>query len=100
VLSYRGHYYRDLQFEWKPPEGFHAVGNITSEGYTVKGSIPLRFFRDFVPDDGFLSFGAYRAEFSKAKDGTLIMNWLTWIDPQTASPDFHVPTSLGRLKLK
>ncbi|GHT21650.1 hypothetical protein FACS189419_02870 [Planctomycetales bacterium] len=99
VLSYRGHYYRDLQFDWEPPKEFSVAAKIVPGGYKVEGSIPLQFLNDFIQEDGTLFFGAYRAEFSKAKDGTLIMNWLTWIDPKTASPDFHVPSSLGKLKI-
>lgn len=99
VLSYRGRYYRDLQFDWKPPKGFSVIGKIVPGGYSVEGKIPLQFLNDFVREDGTLYFGTYRAEFSKGKDGTLVMNWLTWIDPQTESPDFHMPSSLGKLKI-
>ncbi|GHT12205.1 hypothetical protein FACS1894170_06730 [Planctomycetales bacterium] len=98
-LSYRGHYYRDLQFDWEPPNGFSVVGKIVPSGYKVEGAIPLQFISDFVQEDGTLFFGTYRAEFSKSKDGTLVMNWLTWIDPKTKSPDFHVPSSLGKLRI-
>ncbi|MDR3111508.1 MAG: hypothetical protein LBU65_17695, partial [Planctomycetaceae bacterium] len=89
----------DLQFGWEPPKEFSVVSKIVPGGYQVEGSIPLRFLNDFVQKDGTIYFGTYRAEFSKAQDGILVMNWLTWIDPQTAEPDFHVPSSLGKLKM-
>ena len=97
VLSYRCRHYRNFDFAWDPPPGFSARGVIRPGGYTVKCAIPLDFLRDFTHEDGAIYFGAYRAEFSR-KDGKTIENWLTWKDPLTATPDFHVPASLGKLK--
>ena len=48
--------------------------------------------------ENYIYFGAYRADLKKNGD-TLIENWQTWKDPQTANPDFHVPASLGKLTL-
>jgi hypothetical protein len=25
--------------------------------------------------------------------------WMSWVDPKTPEPDFHVPSSLGRLEI-
>jgi len=25
----------------------------------------------------------------------VLEDWMSWVDPQVASPDFHVPTSFG-----
>jgi chondroitin AC lyase len=98
VLSYRAHYYRTFDFSWDPPEGFSVAGQIHSDGYSVEGRIPFTFLKDFIHEN-FIYFGAYRADFSKKGD-TLIENWQTWRDPKTAFPDFHVPSSLGKLFLR
>ena len=97
VLSYCSSYYRKFLFDWEPPAGFVTATSIHSGGYTVEGAIPLSFMEKLRNDDCSLYFGAYRAEFSKKDDGTTIENWLTWIDPQTSSPDFHVQQSLGKM---
>ncbi|MDR3233576.1 MAG: hypothetical protein LBT46_07950, partial [Planctomycetaceae bacterium] len=60
---------------------------------------PLEFVKEFSHSDNPVYFGAYRAEFSR-KDGKVIENWQTWITSQTVEPDFHVPSSLGKLKMK
>jgi hypothetical protein len=99
VLSYGCHYYRKFNYDWDVPAGFDVVGSIRPGGYSVEAAIPIEFIRDFIHDNAFIYFGAYRAEFSK-QDGAIIENWLTWKDSQTALPDFHVPLSLGKLTIR
>jgi hypothetical protein len=96
VLSYRCSYYRNFNFDWDVPAGFVVAGSIRSGGYSVEGAIPIGFLSDFLHNGEFIYFGAYRAEFSK-KEGVIVENWLTWNNPLTAKPDFHVPSSLGKL---
>jgi hypothetical protein len=43
--------------------------------------------------------GIFRGEFSNCPDSTIIQNWISWIDPYTASPDFHTPRALGILRI-
>jgi hypothetical protein len=99
ALSYEASYYRNFTFEWEPPEGFSAAGHIHNNGYTVEGAVPLSFLSDLFDANGFIYAGFYRAQFGVTND-TLVENWLTWQDPITAKPDFHVPSSFGRLCLR
>jgi len=62
--------------------------------------------------------GLYRAEFSHDRSGKPVVerktihnqgrkldgpppieDWISWIDPKTPDPDFHVPSSLGWLEI-
>ncbi|MBX2922410.1 MAG: carbohydrate-binding family 9-like protein [Chitinophagaceae bacterium] len=97
TLSYAAKHYRQFNFNWEPPEGFNIAAHIHGAGYAVEGSIPLEFIHKLAGSN-VLYFGTYRAEFSK-KGAATIENWLTWIDPKTATPDFHVPLTLGELVL-
>jgi hypothetical protein len=95
VLSYQAQHYRKFNFSWDLPEGFTIAARIDSAGYKVEGAIPISFLKS-LGKNGKCYFGAYRAEFSK-RDTTLVEEWLAWKDPGTQYPDFHVPTSLGKL---
>ena len=99
TLSYRCSYYRNFDFDWPPPSGFHVACQIRPGGYSVEGCIPMDFLRGFIQKGNQVYFGAYRAEFSK-KNGHIIENWQSWINPSTSEPDFHVPMSLGVMVLK
>lgn len=100
--------------------GAEQVANLS--GYVVEGRIPLNTlvemgFPRLVPGVKILC-GLYRAEFSHDRsgkpavqhesihhpgrklDGPLpIEEWISWVDPRTPEPDFHVPSSLGWLEI-
>jgi len=117
VLDYSGSYYRQLDMKWRC-EGLEAVGKTTEGGYVIEGRIP-RITLMLMGADGRFLCGLYRAEFSHDRSGkpveqkeTLhhrgrkfdgvppIENWISWIDPKTPEPDFHVPSSLGWLRIE
>lgn len=102
VLDYRASHYRQFDFGWTLP-GLEAVGMRTREGYAVQGVIPWKSLRSLgfpPPDCGrVIRFGIYRAEFRHAEGEQFKEGWMSWVDPQTPEPDFHVPQSFGYLKL-
>jgi hypothetical protein len=98
ILSYKCSYYRNYEFGWNTPEELIVTGRIHDYGYSMEGAIPLAWLSGFFQNDGSIYSGFYRAEFIK-KDNTVNEHWLTWRDPTTVKPDFHVPTSLGKIYL-
>ena len=121
TLDYSGAYYRQLDLNWHIP-GLETQGIILDQGYTVEGRIPLTTFVGL----GFpalhpgtkIRFGLFRAEFSHDRSGKSpeqkdsihnlgrridgpppLEAWMSWIDPNVVSPDFHVPSALGWLQI-
>jgi len=100
VLDYKAHHYRNFDYAWSL-EGLRVATSIQENGYTVELAIPLREMRKLgfplsTSKSGFSwRVGVYRADFSLVKPGQLKMLWQTWVDPQVAQPDFHVPSSFG-----
>ncbi len=103
VLDYRAAYYRNFDEEWNFP-GLQVATRITPDGYDVEGAIPLEFIRKLNPERATgdtLNFrlGVYRAEFTKPGQEENPVQWITWIDPHTEEPDFHVPSSLAKVSI-
>lgn len=102
VLDYRASHYRKFDFSWSFP-GLDVVGIQTNEGYAVEGLISWKSFRSLgfpPPDFGrAIKFGIYRAEFRHTEGRQWSESWISWVDPRTAEPDFHVPQSFGYLKM-
>ena len=104
VYDYRARHYRQFESGWSWP-GLEVESVRDARGYTVTGRLPLARLADLDlldPGTRTLRAGLYRAEFSHAPapDSTHINeNWISWIDPRTAKPDFHVPSSFGTLQL-
>lgn len=102
VHDYAARFYRDFDREWKFP-GLEVKSDLREDGYTVEGSIPLATFRDLGIDgveEGRLRAGVYRAEFSRGRDGEVIQDWISWVDPGTEEADFHVPASFGEFRFR
>ena len=121
AFDYRGSYYRRLDPTWNW-KGLETKGSPLPDGYVVEGRIPLASFEalGFPPLAAGVKirWGAYRAEFSHDRSGRPavvresihnlgrrldgpppIEAWMSWVDPNTEQPDFHVPTSLGWLEI-
>jgi hypothetical protein len=104
ILDYQAKYHRQMNWDWSC-DGLVVATSLRDSGYTVEGFIPRSTFAmlDCLHEDEqgyFLCAGLYRAEFSHDADGgPVIEDWMSWVDPEVASPDFHVPTSLGTIRL-
>ncbi len=121
TYDYRGWYYRQFDPTWSWP-GLETKGTLQQQGYVVEGRIPLASFEalGFSPlrPGAKIRCGLYRAEFSHDRSGRPVIqqeslhtqgrraegsppieDWISWVDPGTPQPDFHVPSSLGWLQI-
>jgi hypothetical protein len=102
VFDYHMRFYRQMDDAWSCL-GLQITANILPHGYEITGHLPRQTLRDIgvrKPASNRIIAGLYRAEFSHAPDNSTIQDWISWIDPQTDHPDFHVPTSFGTLLLE
>ncbi len=103
VLDYEATYHRNLNFEWSC-DGLVTQSSLNDFGYVAEGLIPIATLRKLGclhQDEAgqYLLAGLYRAEFSRSPDGeSVIEDWMSWVDPEVASPDFHVPSSFGTIR--
>lgn len=95
VYDYEAIYHRKFDDSWNFA-GLEFAGEILEGGYLVAGTISLKSLRELGCLKGTeMIAGVYRAEFSHGPDG-IVQNWISWIDPRVAIPDFHVPSSFGK----
>jgi photosystem II stability/assembly factor-like uncharacterized protein len=121
AYDYAARYYRRFDPKWTLA-GLEAKGTPVPDGYAVEGRVPLESLEKLMlprlrPGTK-VRFGIYRAEFSHDRSGRPVVQresihtrgrkldgpppieeWISWIDPKTEEPDFHVPTSLGWLEV-
>ena len=105
VLDYEAKFHRQMNRHWTCA-GLQAATSMTDKGYVVEACIPLSTFRNLgcLHQDAageYLIAGLFRAEFSSptVAGAPAIEDWMSWIDPQVSTPDFHVPTSFGAIRL-
>lgn len=121
ALDYSASHYRKFDRAWKL-DGLTAAGLQRPGGYAVEARVPLASlealgFPRLKPGTK-IRWGMFRAEFSHDRSGKTapaapsihnlgrktegpppIENWISWVDPKTPEPDFHVPSSLGWLEV-
>ncbi len=101
VLDTEGRYHRNIDYKWNWPEGHLVVKAATdSEGYWVEGSVSLQSLKDLGMYDGgkTLRAGLYRGEYVPGPQGREV-KWISWVKPDSETPDFHIPSSFGTLTL-
>jgi hypothetical protein len=121
AFDYQARYYRRFDPKWNW-EGVETAGSAFAGGYAVEGRIPLASFEALgfprLEPGAKIRCGLYRAEFSHDRSGRPVEQkesihnlgrqldvpppieaWMSWVDPKTIEPDFHVPTSLGWMEV-
>lgn len=99
VFDFKADFHRQFQYHWRW-NGVHAEAVRNAAGYTVEGRIPMASLRALgILDGRRIEAGLYRAaSYPEGKDNFDFL-WMSWIDPGTPTPDFHVPASFGTLLL-
>jgi len=100
ILDYRASYYRLFDYSWDI-SGARSCGTIIPGGYRIEFSIPLNglpYFKSGQPLSIYV--GLFRADLRVDQNKKLAEHWISWIDPNTGKPDFHVPKSLGIFQFK
>jgi hypothetical protein len=101
VYQYRAKSYRRFDdTPWAPALEVQATSS--ARRYSVEGSVPLECLRAhgvLASGSRDILVGVYRAEFSRLA-GSVHFGWMSWVDPATEKPDFHVPSSFGSWSLE
>ncbi|WP_168796317.1 carbohydrate-binding family 9-like protein [Flagellimonas onchidii] len=104
ILDFAATHYRLFDDDWYWPKGhLFTSGTILEKGYRLDMTISKESLKSLgLLKDGVLEAGIFRADTnilpdSKNPDGDF--KWITWVDPEMKEPDFHVPSSFGRLEL-
>lgn len=94
TLSIKADSQKNRDHEWNM-NTLETLGSRTEKGYILEGRIALAELQELgVINDNKMQTGVYRAEFSTV-NGEEIMQWITWIDPKTEKPNFHINSSFG-----
>ncbi len=102
TLVYRGQFYREMDWDWTLP-GLEIEAELLPHGYRITGRLPISILQKLdvlTADRRSMWVGLFRADFSRDASGALQRHWLPWVSPDTARPDFHVPSAFGCLRLE
>jgi len=101
VLDYKTQYYRKFEYEWQWPgkDDLEVKAEFIPNGYRVEGTISLHSLNELgLLKNGILEAGLFRGKCLSPAPNP-VFNWISWIHPDSESPDFHIPSAFGKLLL-
>ncbi|MDR6844718.1 sugar-binding protein [Flavobacterium granuli] len=93
---------KNFDFKWSwPKDDILIRSSIKKDSFTVEGSISIQSLNDFkLIKNNKIETGIFQAKYSPDKNGNFEPIWVTWINPNTETPNFHIASSFGTLILK
>lgn len=90
----------DFNSNW-PKDDIEVKSTIKETFFIVEGKISLKSLTHYgLLKEGQIETGIYRAKYNKQDDGSYEPIWITWVNPNTETPNFHIASSFGVLKLE
>jgi Carbohydrate family 9 binding domain-like len=102
VLDYEAAYYRKFNMQWSYPTGQLVVkADRKMDGYAVEIAIRKDSLRKLeVLKNGRIDAGLFRGECVEINETEPTMKWISWVSPDSETPDFHIASSFGVLILE
>lgn len=102
VLDYQADYHRKFNSNWTWPAGKLIVrSNRTKHGYTVEVAVNKESLKSLgLLTDAKIEAGIFRAECDDVNGSEEKMKWISWMKPESTTPDFHIPSAFGTLLLQ
>jgi len=102
VMDYKAQYYRKFDSNWSWPTGEMVIKtDLRKDGYTVE----LAFSKKSLNALGLLKAkrllaGLYRGNCIALSGDKATLKWISWVRPDSTTPDFHISSSFGILMLE
>lgn len=93
---------KDFDFNWYwPSEGIELFSSKNSTSFVVEGEINIQVLRnlDLLKEDNTIETGIFRAKYKQEKNLNFEPVWISWVNPNTPTPNFHIASSFGILQL-
>ena len=102
IMDFKALPNKNFDFDWNWPKGHIDVKSaIETTHFSVEGAISLSSLRELgLLNGNRLEVGVFRAKYTKTEKGDYEPTWITWVDPQTPEPNFHIASSFGSMELK
>ncbi|MEN2402773.1 sugar-binding protein [Flavobacterium sp. MC2016-06] len=92
----------NFDFDWNWPKTDLKIKFSKDEAsFTLQGKISIASLKalDLIHNNT-IETGVYRAKFSKNSDSKYEPTWISWVNPETETPNFHIASSFGRFILR
>lgn len=101
IMDFKASPKKKFDFDWNWPKNDLIVkSNIKEDRFIVEIAISIQSLKNFdLIKDNSIEAGIYRAKYTKQENNLFEPTWISWVNPNTQSPNFHTPDSFGILTL-
>ena len=101
VMDFKAYPGQKFDFNWNwPKEGLVVKSDIQKKHFVVEGSISMDSLKKFnLIHDNKIEVGIFRAKYNRVEGKQYKPTWISWVKPNSETPDFHIPSSFGVLEL-
>ena len=101
IMDFVAYPNKNFDFEWNWPQGHLEVkSSINDKSYNIEGSISISSLKMLnILNDNKIETGIFRAKYNEIEKFIFEPTYISWVDPNTKTPNFHLPSSFGVLLL-
>jgi hypothetical protein len=101
IMDFKAYPNKDFDFSWKWSKDDIEVKTSKDEiSFTVEGRISIQSLNDLsLIQNNTIEAGVFRAKFSLVENLQYEPTWISWVDPNTETPNFHIASSFGKFVL-
>lgn len=102
IMDFIAYPNRNFDFNWDwPQNNLKVKSSINADSFIVEGSISIKSLKRFnLIKNNTIETGVFRAKYKKTQNKTFEPTWITWVNPNTETPNFHISSSFGRFILQ
>ncbi|MBF7090244.1 endoxylanase [Flavobacterium sp. ALJ2] len=102
VMDFIAYPDKNFNFDWSwPKDDLFVKSSVNSNSFVVEGAISIGSLKQFnLINNNQIETGIFRAKYSKTDGSNYEPTWITWVNPVTETPNFHVSSAFGILTLK
>jgi hypothetical protein len=102
IFDYQAEYHRKFTSSWSWPAGQLIVkANKEADGYTVEVAVSKSSLKQLGLIQGKrIEAGIFRGDCTEITEDNSKIKWISWVRPDSATPNFHIPSAFGVLLLE
>ncbi|MFY0715247.1 endoxylanase [Seonamhaeicola sp. NFXS20] len=102
IMDFKALPNRQFDFNWNWPQKDILINScIEKKFFTVEGYLSIDSLKAFnLIKNNRIEVGVYRAKYKRQKGGMYKPIWITWVNPKTEIPNFHIASSFGVFELQ
>lgn len=101
IMDFEAKPNKDFDFNWNwPKEHLEVKSSKEENSFIVEGRISIVSLKELnLIQNNTIEVGVYRAKFSKDEKQNYEPTWISWVNPNTPEPNFHIASSFGKFIL-